>query len=354
VSSGRGIARIAAKEVRDIVRERSIVVALVVQFFIAAFSTYLAVGLLALYDPESAQSDIRADVAYVGPGGFDAHLAEAPWARVVVTDLEGALAGFHARRLEAVVQEQVGDDGVHRITVLLPEGNLQATLVATQVKGVLQDYERELRDARQDRLDHELREVGLGPQAPRQELPFPFLYATLLPLLFLTPVFLAGAVAADSLAGEIQSRTLTILRSAPLRLEAVLGGKLAVHLALAPAQFLLWAGLMELAGVPVANLPLLCLASLLVTATLAGVGFALAARLRRDGPTQASYALVALAFGALALLLPRDPLNLVAHLATGRFDADAATTLAILGVTALASIALGFTDAARQLRARPD
>jgi ABC-2 type transport system permease protein len=350
----RPVLRVAAKELKDILRERSIAVALLVQFFIAAFSAFLAVGLLALYDPGSARADISADVAYTGPGGFDAHLDDARRWRIHHVAPEAALDGFHQGAYDAVVQEEWQEaNGTRSVTLLLPDGQLTTTLLVTQLKGLLQEYELELRQERQDRLAHQVLTVEL-PRSAQAAVPYPFIFATLLPLLLLTPVFLSGAIAADSLTGELQSRTLTLLRSAPAALPALLAGKLLVPLLLAPLQFLLWAGLLALNGIHAANLPLLCLVSLLFTMVLAGTGFALAARLRRDGPTQASYALAAITQAVLSLLMPRDPLNLVAIVATGRVDGEAWASIAILAVAAAAALGLGFWDAARGIRARPD
>lgn len=348
---------IARKELRDIVREKSIVVALLVQFFIAAFSAFLAVGLMALYDPSSVRAEIRAEVAYTGPagpGGFDDILDATDRLRIFRTDAQTALAGFHAGTYRAIVQEEWSDANATRtVTLILPDGQLQTTLLVTQMKGLLQDYEQQLREERQGRLEHTLQTIEVPPSV-QQAVPYPFLFATLLPLLLLTPVFLSGAIAADSLTAELQSRSLTILRSAPAGLPTILLGKLLVPLALAPLQFLLWAGLLALNGVYAQNLVYLCLVSLSLTMVLAGIGYAIAARLRRDGPTQASYALSAITLASLSLLLPRDPLNLIALVATGRIDADSWLTMAILAAAGCVALVVGFADAARGIRARPD
>ncbi|MEA3202984.1 MAG: type transport system permease protein [Thermoplasmata archaeon] len=337
---------VAGKELRDILREKSIVVALLVQFFIAAFSAFLTVGLLGLYDPGSIASHPPADVAYTGPGGFDAILRGAPNLHLAV-NASDAVQAFGSGRFDAVVQETVMD-GVHTITLLVPEGELKSTLLVTQFRDLLQAYERELRQAGQGSLQHRLLEL---PATVRQGVvPYPFVYATLLPLLFLTPVFLSGAVAGDAFSSEIQNRTLLLLRSAPLSVPRILLGKMLVPLLLAPAQFLLWAGLLALNGLPTGNLPLLVLLSLALTLLLCSLGFALAARLRREGPTQAAYALVALLLSVGSLFLPRDVLNLIARLGTGDVDGTALLTLGLLCAGALAACVLGLRDAAKRIR----
>lgn len=338
---------VAGKELRDILREKSIVVALLVQFFIAAFSAFLTVGLLGLYDPGSIASHPPADVAYQGPGGFDAVLRGVPNLRLS-SNPDDALGGFATGRFDAVVQESVGGDGVRTITLLVPDGELKSTLLVTQFRDLLQSYERDLREANQGRLEHRLLEL---PAAVRQGVvPYPFVYATLVPLLLLTPVFLSGAVAGDAFSGEIQNRTLLLLRSAPISVPRILLGKLLVPLLLAPAQFLLWAGLLALNGLPIANLAWLALLSLALTLLLCSIGFALAARLRRDGPTQAAYALVAIVLSVGSLFLPRDVLNLIARLGTGDVDGTALLTLGLLSAAALLACILGLRDAAQRIR----
>ncbi|HEX2066629.1 MAG TPA: ABC transporter permease subunit [Candidatus Thermoplasmatota archaeon] len=338
---------VAGKELRDILREKTIVVALLVQFFIAAFSAFLTVGLLSLYDPGSIASHAPAEVAYEGPGGFDAVLRGAGNLRLA-SDAAGALPAFAAGRLDAVVQEAVRPDGGRTITLLVPEGELQSTLLVTQFRDLLQDYERSLRAERQERLEHRLLEM---PVAVREGVvPYPFVYATLVPLLLLAPVFLSGAVAGDAFSSELQHRTLLLLRSAPLPVPRILLGKMLVPVVLAPAQFLLWAGLLALNGLPVANLPALAFLSLALALLLCSLGFLVAARLRREGPTQAAYALVALLLAVGSLFLPRDVLNLIARLGSGDLDGTALLTLGLLALAAVAACAACLRDATRRIR----
>ncbi len=335
---------IAGKELRDILRERSIVVAIVVQFFIAAFSTFLTVGLLALYDPGSASAHPPADIAYQGPGGFDKVMASARNLHVQT----GLVDPMGAGRLGGVVEEAVAPDGARTITIVVPEGDLRSTLLVTQMRDLLQTYEHDLRLANQTHLDHHL--LSLPTEPPRAPVPYAFVYATLLPLLLLTPVFLSGAIAGDTFTAEIQDRTLLILRSTPVSVRGILWGKLLVPVLLAPAQFLLWAALLAANGQVVHNLALLALLSMALTLLLAGTGYALAARLRRDGPVQASYALVAIALAVAGLFLPRDPLNLIARLATGETDATGLVTVGAIVAAAVLAALIGIGDAARRIR----
>lgn len=339
------ILAIAGKEVRDILRERSIIVAVLVQFFIAAFSTFLTVGLLALYDPGSASARPQADVGYTGPGGFADELASL---RNLDLHRGMGLSDFHNGTIDAAIEETIRPDGAHTITIVIPEGELQSTLLVTQLRDVLQAYETKLRLANQTALTHSL--VELPDDQSRAPVPYGFVYSTLVPLLLLTPVFLAGAVAGDAFTQEIERKTLLILRSAPISTRRVLLGKLIVPTLLAPLQFLLWAALLLANRQPVHNLPLLLVLSMAITLLLAGTGYAIAARLKREGPVQASYALIALGLAVGSLLLPRDPLNLIARLASGNLDSTAIVTVICIVAAAVAAAWWGTADAARRIR----
>ncbi len=338
---------LARKELRDILREKTIVVALVVQLFIAGFSTFLAVGLTGLYDPSSTSARTRADIAYVGPGGFDGLLKDARNLHVQPLEASAAVAAFQARRVDAVVQEEIGADGLHTVNLLLEDGGIPATLLLTQMKGLLERYEEHLRTAEQGRLQQQVLTV---PVPAKADAPYAFVYATLLPLLVFTPVFLSGAVAGDTVTQEVQTRTLVLLRSAPLGVPRILAGKLLVPLLLAPAQMLLWIALLTLNHLPVANLPGLIALSLSTTLILAGAGVAIAAGFGRSNTVQAAYALVAILLALGSLLLPANPLNLAALLATGAADARVWTTLGILAALGVVTTAVGMGWAARRLR----
>ena len=56
---------IARREVKSLSREKTIVLALLIQLFVAGFSSFLVVGLTSLYDPGAVSSG-EVDVAVTG------------------------------------------------------------------------------------------------------------------------------------------------------------------------------------------------------------------------------------------------------------------------------------------------
>jgi ABC-type Na+ efflux pump permease subunit len=351
VSAWRAVRAVAGKDLRDILRERSILASLVVQLFVAGFSTFLSVGLTGLYDPGSVQAFPQAEVGYAGDGGFAAYLEHAPNLSVAATTAQDGLASFRAGHLSAVVEESApdGPNGTRTVTILMAQGTLQTTLLLTQMKGMLQDYEHDLRAARSDRLGQDVLRVE-APAEGGRVASYGFVYGTLLPLLVLTPIFLCGAIAGDAFVAEVQTKTLLLLRASPLPLNGVLAGKLLVPVALAPAQVALWLGLLRLNGIAVHNWLALLVLSTLLAILLASLGIALASWVRKEGQVQAAYALVVLLLAVASLLLPDDPLNLLALLGSGAMTAASWGTYGILALAAAASAAVGLPFAARRIR----
>ncbi len=340
---------VSRKEWRDLWREKTILVAVVVQLFVAGFSTFVLVGLQGLTEPDSVSDfpDVRA--AYVGDGGFDRYMSRSPGLIASGTTLDLAMERFNQGDIDIVVEEIYDDPAAQRsITILFVDGDPLATLQVTRMKGLLEDYEKDLREDRGERLETPLVEARSAAGEITDAPPLRFAYATLLPLLVLVPVFLSGSITGDTFSQEVQGRTLTLLRAAPATTGAILGGKLLVAVSLAPMQVLLWLGLYALNGFRVQGVGWLLLFTVLLAIVLASVGLLIAALVRREGQTQAAYALAALTLGAGAMLLPRDPLNLIALLSTGTLDALGMATLAITAITAatLAIIAISTTHRA--------
>ncbi len=338
---------IAKKELRDVLRERSLVTAFVIQLFLAGFSALLLAGLTALHSPESLDAQPDITVAYVGPGGLDGFMRGAG---IDVEPMERAQAldAFDRAEIAAVVEEDYGDpDGLRNVTVLLADGELETTLFVTQLKEVLIDYEESLRQDRLERLELSY----LPPRTDaRPEQPYVFVYSTLIPLLVVTPVFLSGAIAGDALSQESRSRTLLILRSAPISTTKLVIGKLLVPALLVPLQVAAWLGLFWLNGFPTAEPGLVIVFATIMGVFLTGTGGIIAALVRDESTTQAAYAVFVLAIGTFALLLPRDPMNVIALFTTGVPDALAWKTSVYLTAAAIIGVALSIWVTGRRIR----
>ncbi|PSP54835.1 ABC transporter permease, partial [Halobacteriales archaeon QH_7_68_42] len=147
---------IARRDVASLSREKTIVLALFIQLFVAAFSSFLVVGLTSLYDPGS----VSAGEIVVGVSGDHADaLVEA------ARDQEGIRAVDYESNQQ--VRADYADGQVHaallttdsagRITVevLAPEENIRPTVIVTEVRDLLEAVERDERIARADDLDRQ-------------------------------------------------------------------------------------------------------------------------------------------------------------------------------------------------------
>ncbi len=339
---------IAGKEFRDVLREKSLITAFVIQLFLAGFSALLLVGLTALHSPETLDAAPRTSVAYLGDGGFDAYLADAGNIDLLPRSSEQAVEDFRAGRLGAIIQERADDpDGVHAITIVLPDGELQSTLLVTQLKALLIDYENDLRQDRAGRLDIAYLP---SPIEVRADSPYGFVYATLIPLLVITPVFLSGAIAGDALSQESRSRTLLILRSTPVATHTLVLGKLVVPVLLVPIQVSVWLALFALNGFPTEAPWVVVAFATVLGVFLTGTGGIIAAMIRDESTTQAAYAVFVLGIAAFSLALPRDPLNVIALLVTGVPDSLAWQSVALLLAAAVAGLTAAIMLTGRRIR----
>lgn len=337
------VGALARKEVRDILRERTIVAALAVQLMVATLSTVLAVGVTVLTSPSDIAIESQAPVAYVGPGGADVYLVE-EGLRLRHVELDAAMRMLERQAVAAVVEERA--DPAHvEVDVHVQEDALGSVIVVPAIREALQQYQQQLRQER----GHQLATPVLPAPPQTTSLPTTFAATVLVPLLILTPAFLSGAIAGDSWTRERQTRTMVLLRQAPLTPGQIVTGKLAVPLALAPAQSALWMLVLRLGGSPVENVWLLLGFCTVLAAFLAGLGIAVAAWAQSTVASQSGYAGLVLLTMALSLLLPRDLFNVLALVASGSLLADVWTVLAVLVLAAAGGIVLGLTAAGRSL-----
>lgn len=314
--------------------------ALVVQLFVAAFSSFLVVGLAALYDPSSTAGG-EVDLGVTGDASDALVAAAESRDRVTVVryaDRETLRAAFDAGRVDATAVARTVDagDGTRiSVAATVPESSLRKTLVVVQFRAVLETLERRERVDRSAAL--ETRPVPY-PEAAGGSPYFGFAYTVLLPLLVLLPAFIAGSTAVDSVVEELERGTLELLRVAPVSLGEVVAGKGAAMALLAPAQVTLWVALLSANGTAVRGWPLLVGYGLALAVLLVAAGVALALVVPTRGRAQLCYSLGALAAFALAGFLPEHPATTVARVGVGSATATTHATLAVTGAAAVVGV----------------
>src|SRR5512137_1478122 len=102
----RHLSIIAKKEFRGLFNERTILLAILLQLFIALFSSFLMVGLTSMYDPSSLSkySRFKYNVGYAGNNSeILSLLYTSPDFRVFRMDLSTGVQTLRERKLAAVI-----------------------------------------------------------------------------------------------------------------------------------------------------------------------------------------------------------------------------------------------------------
>jgi len=333
---------IARRDLASLSREKTIVLALLIQLFVAAFSSFLVVGLTSLYDPGATASG-EVDIGVTGEANESLLRAieETDGAEATVYGSnETAFRGFQSGEVSAVMIATRQPDRRISVQATAPEGSIRTTLVVVQLREVLQTFERQQRDARAAFLDNP--PVPL-PEDVSASPYFGFTYTILLPLLLFLPPFISGSVAVDAITEEIERGTLDLLRVAPVDLVDIVDGKAAAMAALAPVQALLWIVLLSFNGINVSHVPLLLVTVGAMAAIVVVIGVTLGLVMGERKSAQLLYSIGVLALFASAVFLPEHPATTVAKLAV-----DSATTTTYVLVVVYVALAVGLYGLARR------
>jgi ABC-2 type transport system permease protein len=318
----RTIGIICKKEIQSLLNERTLILAIMLQVFIALFSSFLMVGLTSMYDPATISQYSHAEygIGYAGnDSALRSYIEQAKDFKVFPMDLSTGLAALSERKLSAVVY--VPDTSPNatdpiKVTLYTQQNDLQSAVVNIRLKDVFIAYEKELRQVRAARLT----EVPIPLRFPAQTGGsdfFEFVYGLLIPLLVFMPAIISSAMIIDLITEEYEHRTLEVLLAAPVSFGEVIWGKIVACLVLVPIQAGAWMVLLQLNGIAILHGPEILLhvtagSCLLV---LLGALTALHYRERTSAQFIFSTALVIVMLGGLAL--PMNPLNLIARLSIG-------------------------------------
>ncbi|WP_336359486.1 ABC transporter permease [Haladaptatus sp. ZSTT2] len=331
---------ITRRELGAITSEKTIVLALLIQLFIAAFSSFLVVGLVSLYDPGSVSDG---QIVTVGVAGDASESVED-----AVRSVRGSRARFFESRdqaerafenggVDALLLANQRDDDRIGVETVVPKGSLRTTLIVTQVREVLEALEREERVARQNELS--ATPVNLPPEVSASPY-FGFTYTILLPLLCLLPVFISGSLVVDSITEERERGTFELLRVAPITLVDIVDGKLFAAVVLAPAQVALWLVLLTVNGISISDVGLLLVFVTALTLVVVSGGAGIALFFGDRQRSQLAYSTGLLLFFASLVFLPEHPSSTIARLAID--SAAPISFISVAGALVVGALCLGF------------
>ncbi|HUW86590.1 MAG TPA: ABC transporter permease [Methanoregula sp.] len=326
---------IAKKEFKGLFNERTILLAVLLQLFIALFSSFLMVGLASMYDPSSLSkySHSRYSIAYTGnESPLLTSLEASSDFRVYQMDLSTAVAALKERKLAAVifVPDTLPDatDPV-KITLYTLQNDLQAAIVDVKLKDIFLNYEQDLREIRADRLKEEL--IGIQiPKAGGGGDFYEFVYGLLIPLLVFMPAIIASALVIDLITEEYQHETLETLVSTPITFTEIVWGKVLACELLVPLQAGAWLILLMINGIAIQNAGLILVQVIVSSLILILLGTLTALHYRERTAAQFIFSTALVVVILFALALPDNPLNLLTRLAVGTAGGE---QWLVLGVT---------------------
>ena len=302
------------KELGSVLRDRTIIIAILIQLFIASFSSALLLGMFSLYDADTILRYSRSWIKIGVVGGADhplgAFLADRGLAVTPFETLAQADTAFYERRISAIVDAPRDANGNTEIKIYLPDSNTTSSLIRTVIQEPLKQYENHLRSQQ----GIEVRYTGLQGEPSTS---FEFVYSVLLPILMFFPAFVAGSLSIDSLTEEVENNTLPTLLSAPLTVNGMVGAKISAVLILSMFQCASWLILLKFNGIGIQNSRWVFLLALIVSGITATIGALGAVLLKDRERSQFIYALVLLSALALSNLLQVSPIISLSRLAIG-------------------------------------
>jgi ABC-2 type transport system permease protein len=305
---------VVKKELSSVAKDRTILIAILLQLFIASFSSGLLLGMLSLYDADTilrySGSRIRLGVVDAADGRLGAILTDRGLTIIPFATLTQAESAFYEGKISAIIDTPREANGITEIKLYLPDSDTMSSLIRMAIQEPLKQYENYLRS--QKRVEMHYTDLQGEPSTS-----FEFVYSVLLPMLMFFPAFVAGSLSIDSLTEEIENNTLQTLLSAPLTVNGMVSAKIASVLILSILQCGAWLVLLKLNGIAIQNTGWIFLLALIVSG-ITSTSAALAAVLLKDRErSQFIYALMLLAAVAISSLLNLSPIITLSRLAVG-------------------------------------
>lgn len=304
------------RELRSITKEKTIIFAIVVQFFIASFSSIILVGIMAFYDPSSiadnSQVSIRAGI--VGGGGntepLSGYLEEGNVRVYLYQDRSLAEEAFLAGYIDAVLILPDTMDGVVDMKLIMPKLDAKKTVVFMMLDKPLKKYEDHLRRS----AGVDIRYDGSGG---KPHTTYEFLYSLIVPILMLFPALIAGSIVIDTVSEEFENKTFETLAVTPVSLVQIVASKIAAAILIAAVQVVMWVGLLRLNDIVIQKAFLVIMLGIVIAAVVSVLTAVIALYFKDRERSQFVYSIVLIALIGVSYFLNPSPFGLITRLAAG-------------------------------------
>ena len=336
------------REVKLITKEKTIMFAILIQFFIASFSSVLLIGIMSFYDPESIGQNTQVSIRVGVVGDTDSPLStflRHKHLRVVsFSDVANAEEAFKSGYVDTVIFVPESKGGIVDMKLVLPYSDTMQTVILMVLQEPLERYENYLRETNGIQLNYK-------DLAGKPYTTYEFLYSLIVPMLMLFPAFIAGSIVVDAVAEELENKTFDTLQSAPVSLNEVFTSKILAGILVAVAQCIVWAALLRLNNLFIQNLGLVLVFALIVAA-FASVGAAIIALYFKDRErAQFTYSIALIGAAGLSYVINPSPFSLITRLATGDYYTGA-SEVALYVIPLVVVSVLFFTISKKLLAAK--
>ena len=336
-----GFTRLLLRELKAIGREKTIMLAIIIQFFLASFSSILLIGVMSFYNPETIASNtkIKVNVGVVGNTESEliGFMRERKLRVIPLGDAGVAQRAFQSGVVDTIVYIPQSVDGVVDLKLILPEMDAMQTVILMVLKEPLEKYENYLR--RQNGVT--LRYIDLEGKSPAT---YEFLYTLIIPILMLFPCFISGSIVVDSVAEEIEYKTFDTLRAAPIGFNGIFAAKTAAAVLIALLQCVLWVLLLRLNGIIIQNVPLVLLLVFCIGTIISYLAAFISLYFKDRERAQFTYSIVFIVLAGLSYFINPAPYNLITRLAAGdHYVGVLQAVLYLLPAAALAALFFVFS-----------
>ena len=303
------------KELASVARDSTIIIAILIQLFIASFSSALLMGMLSLYDADTIMQvgggSIRVGLVGDPQTPLRGYLSAQKIQSEFFPGLEEAQAAMFQNQVSAIIAVPAAGQG-QNIQLYLPNSDTVSSLVRMIIQEPLKQYENHLR--RQAGMEVRYTDLKGLPTTS-----FEFMYSALIPILMFFPAFVAGSMSIDSLTEETENNTLQTLLSTPISINGIISAKIIAAMLLAVMQCAAWLTLLGLNGVEIHNPGWILLLATLIAGLTSTAAATAAAFLRDRERSQFVYSLALMSAVTISTLLDISPIKTISRLAVGDY-----------------------------------
>lgn len=311
---------IAKRQLSSLRNEKTILFAILIQLMVAAFSSFLIVGFVAIFEPSGVDQNQKINIGLAGNGSEEIldTLDDTKSQVQVFDDRQTAEESFNQGESNVLIFSEMRENGQINATIVAPEEGFTSTLSVVRAQGLLERYDKLKRQIASDNTDVSILEYS---RQTEDSNPFiSFVYTVLIPMLIFLPSFISGAIVVDTVIQDRKTGMVDILRTPPVTDTELVIGKLLVPLMLGPLQVMAWILLLSVNGISVHNTLIIVGIAAAITSVAVTVGVFITRYFDNRGSAQFGYSSVLVLLIGLSTLLPELPTTTIGRLALGSQD----------------------------------